>query len=228
MSSASEKPSHEIRKWCQRKCISHICLTCSPSQCPDTPHSPCTTLSPPPPHHTLPTLPPHSPTHTPHSSTHSLLLYGMTCCLQERYSEAEQFFEMATTSDPGNIIAWTMRGNQPLIAGTYPHILFNCAHKFIGLFYEHSGNGIYQDMCYQEANKFNSSHAQKTFVTPGGGAGQTPPLAGGPGQKAACSQSKASITSKQTGAARLPVLPVRVYYSHLFSSSHPALCCLQY
>ena len=67
------------------------------------------------------------------------------------------------------------------------------------LFYKHSGNGVYQDMCYQEANKLISSHAQKKFVTPGGGAGQTPPVAGGAGQKAACSQSKASITSKQTG-----------------------------
>ena len=69
-------------------------------------------------------------------------------------------------------------------------------------------------MCYQEANKLNSSHTQKTFVTPGGGPGQTPPVAGGAGQKAACSQSKASITSKQTGAARLPVSPARVYYTH--------------
>ena len=88
------------------------------------------------------------------------------------------------------------------------------------LFYEHSGNGVYQDMCYQEANKLNSSHTQKTFVTQGGGAGQTPPVAGGAGQKAACSQSKASITSKQTGAARLPVSPARVYYTHQSVPKH--------
>ena len=86
-----------------------------------------------------------------------------------------------------------------LITGTYPpHTLYT---QFIGLFYEHSGNGVYQDMCYQEANKLNSSHTQKTFVTPGGGAVVTPPpVAGGAGQKAACSQSKASISSKQTGS----------------------------
>ena len=45
---------------------------------------------------------------------HSLLLYGMVCCLDERYSEAEQFFEMATTTDPENAIAWTMRGELAL------------------------------------------------------------------------------------------------------------------
>ena len=58
---------------------------------------------------------PHTPTPLTHPTPnppppHSLLLYGMTCCLDEHYFEAEQFFEMATTSDPTNIIAWTMRG----------------------------------------------------------------------------------------------------------------------
>ena len=92
VSNASEKPSHKIRKWCQRKCTkTHL------------PYMQSFTLPP------FPTLPPSHPHTLP---THSLLLYGMTCCLQERYSEAEQFFEMATTSDPSNIIAWTMRGNQ--------------------------------------------------------------------------------------------------------------------
>ena len=42
--------------------------------------------------------------------TFRLLLYGMICCLGERYSEAEEFFEMATTMDATNVIAWTMRG----------------------------------------------------------------------------------------------------------------------
>jgi hypothetical protein len=39
-----------------------------------------------------------------------LLLYGMLCCLDERYSEAEEFFELATTTDPTSVIAWTIRG----------------------------------------------------------------------------------------------------------------------
>ena len=40
----------------------------------------------------------------------SLLLYGMLCCLDERYPEAGEFFELATTADPTNVMAWTMRG----------------------------------------------------------------------------------------------------------------------
>ena len=40
----------------------------------------------------------------------SLLLYGMLCCLDERYPEAGEFFELATTADPTSVIAWTMRG----------------------------------------------------------------------------------------------------------------------
>jgi len=34
----------------------------------------------------------------------------MMCCLSEHYEEAEIFFEMATTSDPDNVIAWVMTG----------------------------------------------------------------------------------------------------------------------
>ncbi len=34
----------------------------------------------------------------------------MVCCLDEKFSDAEQFFELSTTADPANIIAWTMRG----------------------------------------------------------------------------------------------------------------------
>ena len=41
---------------------------------------------------------------------HSLLLYGMLCCLDERYPEAGEFFELATTTDPNSVIAWTIRG----------------------------------------------------------------------------------------------------------------------
>jgi len=41
---------------------------------------------------------------------YSLLVYGMMCCLSEHIEEAETFFELATTSDPDNIIAWIMTG----------------------------------------------------------------------------------------------------------------------
>ncbi len=45
-----------------------------------------------------------------HCSLSRLLLYGMVCCLDEKYDMAADLFEMATTLDPSNIIAWTMRG----------------------------------------------------------------------------------------------------------------------
>ena len=41
---------------------------------------------------------------------YSLLLYGMLCCLDERYLEAGEFFELATATDPNSVIAWTIRG----------------------------------------------------------------------------------------------------------------------
>ena len=41
---------------------------------------------------------------------YSLLLYGMLCCLDERYPEAGEFFELATATDPNSVIAWTIRG----------------------------------------------------------------------------------------------------------------------
>ena len=51
VSSASEKLSHEIRKWCQRKCTLYkntsLSFTLSTHHTPPTPHSPHTTLSPP-------------------------------------------------------------------------------------------------------------------------------------------------------------------------------------
>ncbi len=34
----------------------------------------------------------------------------MVCCLDDKYEQAEDLFEMATTYEPNNIIAWTMRG----------------------------------------------------------------------------------------------------------------------
>ena len=47
---------------------------------------------------------------------HSLLLYGMVCSLDEKYDVASDLFEMATTYDSTNIIAWTMRGEYVLLA----------------------------------------------------------------------------------------------------------------
>ena len=44
---------------------------------------------------------------------YSLLAYGMMCCLSEHYEEAETFFELATTTDSDNIIAWIMTGKEP-------------------------------------------------------------------------------------------------------------------
>ena len=41
-----------------------------------------------------------------------LLLYGVCCSLDERFAEANEMMELATTIDTGNIIAWTVRGNK--------------------------------------------------------------------------------------------------------------------
>ena len=41
-----------------------------------------------------------------------LLLYGVCCSLDERFAEADEMMELATTIDTGNIIAWTVRGNK--------------------------------------------------------------------------------------------------------------------
>ncbi|XP_064394779.1 cilia- and flagella-associated protein 70-like isoform X2 [Halichondria panicea] len=79
-----------------------------------------------------------------HTLLPALLLYGMVCCLDGKFSEAEQFFELSTAADPTNIIAWTMRG----------------------LYYELSGNGVYQEMCFHEASKLNLGQSAKTFITP--------------------------------------------------------------
>jgi len=42
----------------------------------------------------------------------SVLLLGVSCCLSEKYTEAEDLFELATTSEPKNVVAWTMRGKK--------------------------------------------------------------------------------------------------------------------
>ena len=56
----------------------------------------------------------------------SLLLYGMLCCLDERYPEAGEFFELATTADPTSVIAWTMRGNTRKCTTSYLHKFQSC------------------------------------------------------------------------------------------------------
>ena len=40
-----------------------------------------------------------------------MVLYGMVCCLDEKYKKADDLFEMATNTDPTNTIVWTMRGD---------------------------------------------------------------------------------------------------------------------
>ena len=50
---------------------------------------------------------------------YSLLAYGMMCCLSEHYEEAETFFELATTTDSENIIAWIMTGRNPCMRKRY-------------------------------------------------------------------------------------------------------------
>ncbi len=46
----------------------------------------------------------------PSPSLPRVVLYGMVSCLDENYTVASDLFEMATTCDPTNSIAWTMRG----------------------------------------------------------------------------------------------------------------------
>ena len=62
-------------------------LPLSPSLCPPLPLPPSLSLPP-----------------------SSLLLYGMLNCIGERYEEGSEFMELATSIDPTNITAWTMRG----------------------------------------------------------------------------------------------------------------------
>ncbi len=61
-------------------------------------------------------------------------------------------------------------------------------HTHTGLFYEHAGNGVYQNMCFEEASKLNVGTGQKTFVR------KSPPVT-----TQTLTQSKASITPKHMG-----------------------------
>ena len=45
------------------------------------------------------------------SSLPSLLMYGCMALMNEKYEEAETFFEAATCAESKNVIAWTMLGN---------------------------------------------------------------------------------------------------------------------
>ena len=40
----------------------------------------------------------------------SLLMYGCMALMNERYEEAETFFEVATCAESKSVIAWTMLG----------------------------------------------------------------------------------------------------------------------
>ena len=44
------------------------------------------------------------------SSLYRLLLYGICCCLKDKYKEADEAMELATVIDDCNAIAWTIRG----------------------------------------------------------------------------------------------------------------------
>ena len=45
------------------------------------------------------------------SSLYRLLLYGICCCLKDKYKEADEAMELATVIDDCNAIAWTIRGS---------------------------------------------------------------------------------------------------------------------
>ena len=42
---------------------------------------------------------------------HRLLMFGICASMDERFSEAEEAFELAIKIDSQNIIAWTVRGD---------------------------------------------------------------------------------------------------------------------
>ena len=84
----------------------------------------------------------------------------MMCCLSEHYEEAETFFEMATTSDPDNIIAWVMTG----MHNAHSLAIVLTAPLFLGLFYESTSNQIMCDMAYERAARLNYGPRTKTLV----------------------------------------------------------------
>ncbi len=45
-------------------------------------------------------------------------------------------------------------------------IVSNILNLVTGLYYELVSNGVYQEMCFQEANKLNLGHCAKTFIIP--------------------------------------------------------------
>ena len=59
--------------------------------------------------------------------------------------------ELATTFDPTNITAWTMRG----------------------LFYEQQGNRLLENMCYEEAARLSCTLREKTYLIPSKTRGRT-------------------------------------------------------
>lgn len=99
-----------------------------------------------------------------------------------------------------------MRGGEPgskLYTSTLYNINFYLSCT--GLYYEHSCNAVYQEMCFHEASKLNQGHSPKTFIAvPSRQGGVTTQQSGGTqstnlANKSGIAQSKASITSKLQG-----------------------------
>ena len=84
----------------------------------------------------------------------------MMCCLSDHHEEAETFFELATTTDPENIIAWIMTGSRYIFT-KFQTLLFS-----LGLFYESENVDkiIMSDMAFQKATRLNSGPRTKTLV----------------------------------------------------------------
>jgi tetratricopeptide (TPR) repeat protein len=77
----------------------------------------------------------------------ALLLFGMLSAIGERFDEGSEVMELATISDPSNIIAWCMRG----------------------LFYEMQTERVLEEMCYEEAVRVWRGRKERTYLTIGGG-----------------------------------------------------------
>ena len=77
--------------------------------------------------------------------------------------------------------------------------------SYIGLYYEHACNAVYQEMCFHEASKLNKGHSPKTFIAaPSRQEGVTTQQSGGTqstnlANKSTITQSKASVGSKPQG-----------------------------
>ena len=75
--------------------------------------------------------------------------------------------ELATTSDPSNIIAWCMRGI--LIMWPHPQVMWQSRDLSPGLFYEMQTERVLEEMCYEEAVRVWRGRTERTYLTIGGG-----------------------------------------------------------